>query len=846
MDAPNLEAFEDRELLGSGPCGTVFRARDPDGGLVAVKILDPAAVNHECLATACRRLERGEWPEGVLRVLAADFDARPASRVTPCLADADGEGGWVPRSLQHRLDRFGGNDSWSLVRGVLRGLAALHERGVVHGNLKPGNVFFDDEVRVLLSDWGLGNMPGVERPGFTDACLYQPPEQLRDPDGLERGEGFRWDVYAFGTLAYRILTGAFPRCDSTFRQVAPPNGATRREGVRADLGGIAGNLEAQPLVRWPGQAGTSLEKAFRGIIDGALDLDPGRRPVDAQELQRMFLEAESAVEESEQRDVLEEERRAAERRAARSKCLAFLSLGLAVVLGGLWAWAEWRGEQAELRYHEALGDLGNRIAEAEAGQAEAEQTLAAAGREAREAQAGFETREEAWRDELRESRAIGDRVLSWALDAGRKRVPALEGQEQRLAMLDRELAGFVERQAEDPELAESRGLARLQRAEIALAAGDPAAAEQRFAEWLGEGLEPPADGDFGLRLAADRLRLAILWHEAGNLRKAGEVLALAREWLERADDADELHLPRLRALVDLEEAGLLAAELDEDQALDLLDRATRNLSALSDHRPDLAILRSELAGVYLATAAMHDGLGEVAKANELRQRASVRLIQQIEARPEELALQIDLAGAYGAIAESAALGGELGRAEGHARAAAKLLGDLLPKRPGDPELRARLAAQWGILAGIERDRGNSEEAMKLYDRGLGLLGEGGEEEAPVLRFRRALLQWQKGRMLGFDGDTAEELRLEQKASAELQSLQSSDYEDAHWEQLGRARGYLLGDLGHAAQLGERVDLSRLAFEEAVEQWEALQHLRPEREEYREALEWNRRRLEDLE
>ena len=60
----------------------------------------------------------------------------------------------------------------------------MHERRVAHGNLKPGNVFFADDGEVLLSDWAMGNMPGAEQFVFTDAVLYQSPEQLRNPAAI--------------------------------------------------------------------------------------------------------------------------------------------------------------------------------------------------------------------------------------------------------------------------------------------------------------------------------------------------------------------------------------------------------------------------------------------------------------------------------------------------------------------------------------------------------------------------------------------------------------------------------------------------------------------------------------
>ena len=49
-------------------------------------------------------------------------------------------------------------------------------------------------------------------------------------------QGYRWDVYAFGVLAYRLLTGAFPRCDEVFRKVAPDDFVHPVDALRWYLG----------------------------------------------------------------------------------------------------------------------------------------------------------------------------------------------------------------------------------------------------------------------------------------------------------------------------------------------------------------------------------------------------------------------------------------------------------------------------------------------------------------------------------------------------------------------------------------------------------------------------------
>ena len=79
----------------------------------------------------------------------------------------------------------------------------------------------------------------------------------------------------------------------------------------------------------------------------------------------------------------------------------------------------------------------------------------------------------------------------------------------------------------------------------------------------------------------------------------------------------------------------------------------------------------------------------------------------------------------------------------------------------------------------------------------------------------------------------------------LRKLGVSDYGLVRSEQIRRSLGYLLGDLGHAAQLAENHDLAESAFGEAVNVWSGLNRERPHNEEYEEGLAWSQKRLKEL-
>ena len=93
---------------------------------------------------------------------------------------------------------------------VAAGLAHAHERGVVHRDLKPSNVLFDDEGRAKLADFGIARMTAGEGT-LTEAgtvlgtAAYISPEQAAGLRATATG-----DVYSFGVLLYRMLTGRLP------------------------------------------------------------------------------------------------------------------------------------------------------------------------------------------------------------------------------------------------------------------------------------------------------------------------------------------------------------------------------------------------------------------------------------------------------------------------------------------------------------------------------------------------------------------------------------------------------------------------------------------------------------
>ncbi|HEX6273399.1 MAG TPA: tetratricopeptide repeat protein, partial [Polyangiaceae bacterium] len=197
--------------LGAGPSSTVHRAYF-DGDLVRLKIVRGATKSDAQRFLVAARLAGAVMHPGLPEaVVARDIGGRFA------VAHAFVEG----ETLRDSLERTGPrhvNEMLALFYAIAEALAALHERRVVHGALHLGNVLVVDpspsSPRVLLLDAGAHLLrPTIpQRAGDPSRSWIS----ARSPEVL-RGKGLdpASDVYAFGVLAYQLLTGKDPFAGDT-------------------------------------------------------------------------------------------------------------------------------------------------------------------------------------------------------------------------------------------------------------------------------------------------------------------------------------------------------------------------------------------------------------------------------------------------------------------------------------------------------------------------------------------------------------------------------------------------------------------------------------------------------
>jgi eukaryotic-like serine/threonine-protein kinase len=259
----NLGPYSIIDSIGQGGMGQVFKARrGSDGHVVAVKVLprdkstpeaianftreikDLASLNHPRLVTA---IDAGE--DGNVHYLVTEF---------------------VPGMDLRKLVRAEGplsiSVAASIIHQVAEGLEYAHSKGIVHRDVKPGNVLVSPEKEAKLSDLGLagrleGEAESDPRHGkIVGTADYLSPDHVSDPWKPTPA----WDIYSLGCTLYYAVTGKVPF-----------PGGTTADKARA-------HCELRPLD--PRRLNPNLTAEFVDVLADMMAKDPAQRIPTAREV----------------------------------------------------------------------------------------------------------------------------------------------------------------------------------------------------------------------------------------------------------------------------------------------------------------------------------------------------------------------------------------------------------------------------------------------------------------------------------------------------------------------------------------------------------------------------------
>jgi Protein kinase domain len=160
-------------------------------------------------------------------------------------------------SLLRRIGHVPADKALEMTRHLCVGLAAAHEKGILHRDLKPGNVMIDGSGQVRITDFGLAGWAEHFKPGEMQSGtpLYMAPEQLA---GM--GVSVRSDIYSLGLVLYELFTGRH-----VFERRSP---GELSQGQRT-------------LPARPSNFVSELDPEIERVILRCLDPDPRNRPSSA-------------------------------------------------------------------------------------------------------------------------------------------------------------------------------------------------------------------------------------------------------------------------------------------------------------------------------------------------------------------------------------------------------------------------------------------------------------------------------------------------------------------------------------------------------------------------------------
>jgi serine/threonine-protein kinase len=201
-------------LIGEGGMGQVYEAQHVNiNKRFALKLLRPEIVSN---VEAVARFRQEAWSassighENIIEI--EDFATLPSGSVYLAMEFLEGKA-LSERMREEPPPSFG--ESLDIMLQVASGLAAAHDKGIVHRDMKPENVFLTQKhgrPRVKILDFGIAKVSGAEgnKSLTRTGTIFGTPHYMSPEQALGKPLDHRADIYSVGVIMYELFTGKVP------------------------------------------------------------------------------------------------------------------------------------------------------------------------------------------------------------------------------------------------------------------------------------------------------------------------------------------------------------------------------------------------------------------------------------------------------------------------------------------------------------------------------------------------------------------------------------------------------------------------------------------------------------
>ena len=211
-----VDGYEVLTLLGEGTFGTVYKVREPNGAIRAMKVIKLWEIAFEkerraIISRFVREFEIASTPSSYLVKSYSYGKIEGNPYITMDYCEGGSLGAWIGRFAQHPHYN-------QIIHRILLGLRELHAKGYFHRDIKPQNILLKDNGVALLTDFGIAgqknnrltvtNIFGKVEQIF-GTWAYLAPEQANNKVAFKALDAVT-DIFSFGVMMFELFTGEYP------------------------------------------------------------------------------------------------------------------------------------------------------------------------------------------------------------------------------------------------------------------------------------------------------------------------------------------------------------------------------------------------------------------------------------------------------------------------------------------------------------------------------------------------------------------------------------------------------------------------------------------------------------